>query len=500
MQYNDTVERWGIFELRLKSRDDDRLFADAELHALFNIGERQCESFGFYDGNGWLCIRFMPDEEGEWSFTLSGSEAPMGGYTGQFQCLAAKTDNHGPVHVAGTTHFVYADGTSFTPFGTQLLAWHMQESELRTRTLQTLQASPFNKARMSLLPMSEYKAVDEISASPFATSTDGQPDYDCYNPAYFARLEESVTDLDQLGVEAELILFPGNSTGEVTFQLTSEQEERYIRYVVSRFAAYRNVWWSMADVGDGSQRPDHDYRQAFRTLRECDYGHHLCTIHGTPSSYNCGAPWLTHISLRHEEPTICSSIILQYEKPVIIDHGGREGNGPERENALTAEELLRRIWEGMTRGGYVTHGEYLYTPQHTCWSIHGGELLGESVQRIMFMRNLLADAPGFLTYNRMRHDVSTIERQGEYYLPYFGGHRCTSRMFAVPSGEFSVDLIDTWNMTIDRLDQTYQDRFEIMLPGELYYALRLQKTNDAEVIASTNEEERVPVLAVDDGD
>lgn len=500
MQYEDTVKRWEIFELRLPCKENDALFADAGLYAVFNRGERQFHADGYQDGNGSLIIRFMPDEEGEWSFHAGGPSLPIGGLGGEFLCLPADAEVHGPVCVVGTTHFAYVDGTTYTPFGTELSAWHIQNNASRAKTIRTLQTSAFNKARMSLMPKAEYRGPGESVFSPFAAGEDGELDFDRYNPAYFARLEECVANLAHHGVEAELVLFPASDADEEVIQLTPEQEERYIRYVVSRMAAYRNVWWTMADLVDDSPRRDQDWRQAFRILRECDYGHHLCTIHGTPAAYDWGVPWLTHISLRHEEVTISSTFTLQYEKPVIIDHCGFEGTGPEKENALTPEELVYRIWEGLARGGYVTHGESLSGSGNTCWSIHGGELLGESQPRIAFLRQLLFDLPGFLTYNRTRHDVSTIERQGEYSLSYFGAHRCTNRLFAMPDGEFAVDLIDTWNMTMERLDHTYHERFEIKLPGKLYYALRLQKVSEVSAIGKFDDQDVEPMLAVGDGD
>ncbi|MET3848126.1 DUF5605 domain-containing protein [Paenibacillus sp. OAE614] len=497
LQFEDTVKCWDVFELRLPIAPDDALYADAGLRAVFERGMRQLHADGFYDGNGSLIVRFMPDEEGEWSFHADGPSLPVDGMKGEFLCLPADPGVHGPVRVADATHFAYADGTAYTPFGTELSAWHIQNGASRAKTIRTLQASAFNKARMSLMPNVEYTGSGESNFSPFAFGEGGKLDFDRYNPAYFARLEECLQVLAQHGIEAELTLLPAN---EADVQLTPVQEERYIRYVVSRLAAYRNVWWTIADLGDGTLRRDKYWRCACRTVRECDYGQHLLTVHGAPAAYDWGAPWLTHISLRHEEVTIASTFTLQYEKPVMIDHCGYEGTGPGKENALTPEELVCRIWEGMARGGYVTHGESLVGSGGTCWSIHGGELQGESWPRIAYLRKLLSDAPDFLSYNRMRHDVSTIERQGEYALSYFGAHRCTSRLFAMPGGEFAADLIDTWNMKLERLDQTFQERFVIKLPGKLYYALRLQKVSGGLVTGTIAEEDTEPLLAVGDGD
>lgn len=474
IQYEQTVERWEKFELLLAVREDDGLFADAGVLAVFRKGERRFESEGFYDGDGRLLVRFMPDEEGDWTFRVEGRNAPAGGYAGGFRCLPAEEGNRGPVRVADATHFEFADGTPFTPFGTAAEAWHVQESPRRSRTIRTLERSPFNKVRMSVMPPAEHVSAGE-AASPFAAGPDGRPDFDRFEPVYFARLEEDVENLARLGIEAELVLLPAHWKRGA--RPTAEQEERYIRYVVSRLAAYRNVWWSMEEAAAEDANPE-DWRCRFRTLRECDYGHHLSTIHGSPSSCDWGVPWLTHISLRHEDVKLASDFTLQYEKPVVMDDCGREGIGPAREDGLTAEEMTYRIWEGLARGGYAAHGEALPQADGASWSIHGGELLGESAARIAFLRGLTEEAPGGMTYSRARHDAATLEKRGEYYLQYFGPHRFSSRVFALPDGKYAVDLIDTWRMTIDPLEGTYEQRFEIKLPGETFRALRLRRVGE----------------------
>jgi hypothetical protein len=41
---------------------------------------------------------------------------------------------------------------------------------------------------------------------------------------------------------------------------------------------------------------------------------------------------------------------------------------------------------------------------------------------------------------------------------------------------FHVDLIDTWNMTIERLDRPREGTFRVELPGRPYMAIRLMAT------------------------
>ncbi|WJH33834.1 DUF5605 domain-containing protein [Paenibacillus sp. CC-CFT747] len=476
--FTDRVERWGLFEWNLEGTESDNPSGEVRVRAEFRKGSRYFETEGFDDGKGCYVIRFMPDEEGVWSVRTVSGQASFHGLAGEFRCLPASDGNHGPVRAAGL-HFTYADGTPFLPFGTSSLAWHVQEDRYVEQTLQTLAGAPFNKIRMSLLPPKE--AVTGQEGTPFALRENGSADPGRINQAYFDRLEKALTALLLLGAQAELILFPAN-LGEWGLEaMTLEEKNRYVRYVVARLAAYRHVWWTLEEIDSRSYPAGQGDREVLlRTLRECDYAGHLLTVNGPVDGYDWGRPSITHISLRHEDVKVASEFTQNYGKPVVVDVCGWEGVGPSRWNSLTAEEMVYRLWEGLARGGYASHGEFLLQPGQLRWSVHGGTLLGEASARLAFLKGLLRDAPSGLTYSRERHDASTLERKGEYYLQYFGPHRFSSRTFAMPEGRYGAELIDTWNMTIEPLESAYEHRFQIMLPGELFHALRLRRTGEAQ--------------------
>jgi hypothetical protein len=64
----ENVERWGLSEIVLRGSTDGNPFLDGELLAQFTHGQRTIEVGGFFDGDGIYRVRFMPDEQGEWSF------------------------------------------------------------------------------------------------------------------------------------------------------------------------------------------------------------------------------------------------------------------------------------------------------------------------------------------------------------------------------------------------------------------------------------------------
>lgn len=208
------VSKWDIFEIALDGPSTGNPFTEVDLTATFALGHRTVEVDGFYDGAGKYRIRFMPDAEGEWSYSSHSNAPALNGQTGKFRCGPATQGAHGPVGVHNTHHFAYADGTPYFPFGTTCYAWVHQTEDLQRLTLDVLRSAPFNKVRMCVLPKSYEYNHKEPEWYPFERSAAGMHDFMRPNPAFFRHLEERIADLAKLGIEADLILFhPYDSWG-----------------------------------------------------------------------------------------------------------------------------------------------------------------------------------------------------------------------------------------------------------------------------------------------
>lgn len=57
------VEKYGVFELRIDPVPEAP-------KALFRHREKAYQATGFYSGSGGAIVRFMPDDEGEWSYDV----------------------------------------------------------------------------------------------------------------------------------------------------------------------------------------------------------------------------------------------------------------------------------------------------------------------------------------------------------------------------------------------------------------------------------------------
>jgi hypothetical protein len=62
-----------------------------------------------------------------------------------------------------------------------------------------------------------------------------------------------------------------------------------------------------------------------------------------------------------------------------------------------------------------------------------------------------------------------------YYLFYFGMHQPAARDFNLSDGNYQIDVIDTWNMTIEKVAEAATGTTRVQLPTRIYMAIRIQK-------------------------
>lgn len=495
------VEQWGIFELALQGSAQGNPYLEGAFTAQFTFKHRSIEVDGFYDGAGVYRVRFMPDSQGDWHYRTSSNQEALHGVEGSFACVEPAQGNHGPVRVAGTYHFAYADGTPYKQIGTTCYAWTHQGAELEEQTLATLREAPFNKLRMCVFPKHYLYNENEPEFYPFPCLSRGSSawdfermwrgelpegwsfDFSRFEPAFFQHLERRIEDLMKLGIEADLILFhPYDRWG--FSRMAAETDDRYLRYVVARLAAYRNVWWSMANEYDlMKSKVMTDWDRFFRIVQEHDPYQHLRSIHNCFEFYDHSKPWVTHLSIQRPDPTLARNWREQYKKPAVFDECCYEGNIPQPWGCISGREQVHRFWMGAASGGYVGHGDTFLHPEDILWWAKGGVLHGESATRLAFLRRILEEGPasGLDPIDQVvsyPHGFLCAGQAHAYYLAYFGVSQPAELTVNVPEGEdYRAEIIDTWAMTRAPLKEPVGRGSVLRLPGEPYRALILRRSN-----------------------
>ena len=481
------IEKWKVFELSFKGPTSRNPFKDVNLSGSFIKDNDTVSVPGFYDGNGIYKIRFMPAHEGKWNYITVSNIKNLDGKKGSFVCTPALKNNHGPVAVADTFYFSYADGKPYYPFGTTCYAWVHQGDSLANVTLKTLSKGYFNKMRMCIFP----KSYDWNNNEPVYYPFEGTPlknwDYTKFNPAFFQNIEKRIQQLDSLGIQADLIVFhPYDRWGFSS--MSRETDDMYIKYIVARFAAYKNVWWSMANEYDFmNNKTLDDWNHYIKLFAEEDKFDHMIGIHNGVRFFDYTNPLITHACIQNEDTYRAKELKRRYKKPVVFDECRYEGNIPWSWGNLTAKSLVEKFWRGITNGGYVGHGETYVTedpvklPNESSdilWWSKGGVLRGESPERIKFLHQIIEEAPLHLKpiplFTWMPFSCIGIDH--EYYLGYLNDAQPRSIVIDLPKDAlYKVEIIDTWDMTITPIQKKFSGRSLIELPQKPYMAVRITK-------------------------
>jgi len=498
------VEQWGIFELSLKGPTNGNPFTDVKLSAQFTLGTNVADANGFYDGDGIYRVRFMPDLQGKWKYKTASNIPKLDGKTGSFSASKPSRQNHGPVRVANTYHFAYADGAPYEELGTTCYVWELQPEPLQEQTLKTLASAPFNKIRFCVFPKRYAYNTNEPDMYPFPGGlAEKNWDFTRYNVKYFQHIEQRVADLQKLGIEADIILFHPYDEGHWGFdRMPSDADDRYLHYVVARLSAYRNVWWSLANEWDFMRRKkESDFVRFGEIVSHDDPYHHLLSIHYGSKLFNDNLPWISHASIQNggalADPARARNYRDMYHKPVVYDEVQYEGNIREGFGQLSGEELTFRFWNATIAGSYCGHGETFRSDDQILWWSKGGVLKGQSPARLAFLKKVLADAPAGEIEPIDKSHPEFGGQPGKYYLVYLGKQTPSNWLFQLPKPaqdqpqladgmKFTAEVLDTWNMTLTPVpgeftlkqkdDSSYADANgrSIPLSGKPYIAIRIK--------------------------
>jgi hypothetical protein len=496
------VEQWGVYELSLKGSSDGNPYLDNSFYAIFTNGSKTVNVPGFYDGDGDYRIRFSPDRLGRWTYVTESNLKELSDHKGSFQCVKPTGNNHGPLRVVNTFYFEYADGSPFYSVGTTAYQWTSVKLSIQDKTIETLKTAPFNKIRMCFFPKSyRYGNDTEPWSYPF-DKKDGENDLTQPNYKFFQNFDNRVEQLMNMGIQADVILFhPYDKWGYS--EMGKEMNEKYVRYMIARLSAYRNVWWSLANEWDIPRIKESIDWEGIGTLLQSEDPHQRLRgihnwYHGENHFYDHTRPWVTHVSTQTFYFFNATKWRDKYQKPVLFDEMRYEGNVPnDHWGRLSAKEMTSYFWKAGLSGVYGTHGETYKNDSddetEVRWWAKGGTLMGESSERIAFFKSIMEESPvkamnpklvplselevpdtipdkdssGDLI-EELNKNIYILFKEGGYYLTYAKDSGQTITLNLPGDKDYNLEVIDTWNM------KTLSE--EVVSPGNFQHETKIPFT------------------------
>jgi hypothetical protein len=80
---------------------------------------------------------------------------------------------------------------------------------------------------------------------------------------------------------------------------------------------------------------------------------------------------------------------------------------------------------------------------------------------------------GLLPFHNVWNKQTYLYKTNEFYLHYFGNNQQAAAVINLPEDiAFQIDVIDTWEMTITRIDGTFKGETRIPILQKPYMAVR----------------------------
>ena len=295
----------------------------------------------FWDGGTKVVIRFTPTEAGAWDYRLTSNIAAWNGKTGNF--TATENDSPGFIRAANVHHWAYTERN--IPH-----LW-MGATELRFAFLEDAAFRALVDARAE----QKFNHIRGLVIGGPQDSARAFPSPDRPDPAWFQRLDERIRYINGKGMVADLIL-GGPRNHLTTLFPTWEQRQRYVRYVLSRYAPM-NVTWQAVDDFESYDKGRDVTKEIGTLLKEADpYGHPRTSGTSSSSSPLLDDHWMDFVAQSSSADDLGAIEHQLYATPFVNLNFGVEG-------AIDADTVRRRLWNSTMDGQYPTYASTGTNPQ-----------------------------------------------------------------------------------------------------------------------------------------
>ncbi|MDZ7309225.1 MAG: DUF4038 domain-containing protein, partial [candidate division KSB1 bacterium] len=305
---------------------------------------------GFWDGGTVYRVRFSPPAWGEWLWSSASSDSGLHGKTGKLICEGRLPASHagcnGPLRQSATFPYTLetAEGQPFFlmgdtqwSFASAKVSW---PGEFKTY-VDARAAQGFNYVHGQLYALRPDSNDFNEGGQAFINR-----EVDRLNPGYWQAFDRRLAYLNEKGLTAGL-MFAWANEGWQRFATTA-QIDRYVQYLINRYAAYHLIWILAGEYEEASVPGG--FARLGELLAANDPYHHPITTHTIDTNADDfgTADWLTVIYQQLFDPGRITTD-RRYNKPVINAEFGYEGD-------QSAEEVRKDAWQILLRGGFLVYG------------------------------------------------------------------------------------------------------------------------------------------------
>jgi hypothetical protein len=210
-------------------------YTGVELHAEFRSPRfRTYLMPAFWDGGRKMILRFTPTEAGQWIYRTTSNIPDLNGKDGTFN--AASSDAPGFVNVANVHHWATDNKQPHLWMGYIADRFAFGSAQEFEQKLNEAAQNKFTHFRGSILGNAQDRSQVFLGT-------------DKPNPAYFDELDRRIMAIHKRGMTTDLIL-ASNPEYVASLFPDWQSRERFIRYVVARYAPLNITWQGLEEFED----------------------------------------------------------------------------------------------------------------------------------------------------------------------------------------------------------------------------------------------------------
>ena len=297
----------------------------------------------FWDGGGTFRLRFSPLDEGRWDFRLISNLDSLNRRMASFNALPPRSP--GFVRIFNLRYFRYDQPeTAHFWMGDTCYKFATIPWETFRRLIDVRAEQKFNHLRGLVLGFDE--SAQKVLADP-----------DRPSPEHFREVDRRVAYMNSKGITYDLLL-AGDRNQLAELLPERRQRERYVRYLVARYAAM-NITWQGVQEWEEYQDGARLLREIYSYISKMDpYKHPRSTHAVTTSAALFEEGWMDYIVQQSSSTDLAAVEYEMYPVPHVNAELGYEnsGAGKTHRHHVHTEEFRRRLWRAAMNGQYVTFG------------------------------------------------------------------------------------------------------------------------------------------------